>query len=61
MIENHTLKNFIINLHIKKASTPLFLGDNFFLISNKPYRSSELNKIVSDNVKNLISNLRILA
>jgi hypothetical protein len=37
-----------------------FLETIFFLIPNKRYRPTELKKIISDNVKNLISNSRIL-
>jgi hypothetical protein len=32
----------------------------FLLTPNKRYRPTELNKIVSDNVKNLLSNLRVV-
>jgi len=36
-----------------------FLERIFFLEPNKLYRPAELNKIISDNVKNLISTLNI--
>ena len=58
-LESYTEKFYNKFTYKKWLQLYFFLETIFFLNPNKLYRPTELNKIISDNVKNLISNLRI--
>ena len=58
-LESYTEKFYNKFTYKKWLQLYFFLGTIFILNPNQFYRPTELNKIISDNVKNLISNSRI--
>ena len=58
-LESYTKKFYNKFTYKKGLQLYFFLERIFFLEPSKPYRPTELNKIISDNVKNILSNSTI--